>query len=233
MLVKARISKRPSLALCASERRDKLGDDIRLRANYIRNRMYGVAKMFGLGKLFGRQNSVSRANVALYEQITQQALHPWFYTVVGVKETFTGKFDLSVLHAHLLIERLRRDPATPKGFTQSLFDTLFSNWDFALRETGVGDMSVRKHMKRLMQGFYGRAQTFTAAIETGDQAELEQALKTNLGLDQATPEQIRHMQSYVVELNQYFTNEPLESFLSGELSIPDPASLAQRSGVTE
>ena len=184
--------------------------------------------MFGLGKLFGRQNPVSGAKIALYEQITHQSLHPWFYHQVGVSETFTGKFDLSVLHAHLVIERLRRDPQTPKGFTQGLFDTLFSNWDFALRESGVGDMSVGKHMKRLMQGFYGRAQAFTAAIEAEDKQALETVLISNLGLSDAKPEQIRQLQAYVVGLNQYLWDQEINTFVSGALSLPDSKDLAQQ-----
>ena len=186
--------------------------------------------MFGLGKLFGRQNSASSAKLALYEQITQQSLHPWFYEVVGVSETFTGKFDLSVLHAHLLIERLRRDPDVPRGFTQGLFDTCFSHWDFALRETGVGDMSVGKHVKRLMQGFYGRAQAFTQAIESEDQEALASVLKSNLGLTDASPDQIRQMQAYVVELNRFFWQQETQILVSGDLKLPEPSEMIKKQG---
>lgn len=182
--------------------------------------------MFGLEKLFGRQNRAKAAQVALYEQITQQSLHPWFYKTIGVEESFTGKFDLSVLHAHLVIERLRRDKAIAPAFSQGLFDLLFSNWDFALRESGVGDMSVGKHVKRLMQGFYGRAQAFTQSIEAKDEELLAEALRKNLSIDQADADQMRQLQAYVVGFNRFLWDTEPEIMTSPNLVFPEPKVLA-------
>lgn len=182
--------------------------------------------MFGLGKLFGGQISANSAQTALYEQITQQSLHPWFYEQVGVRADFTGKFDLSVLHAHLLFERMRRDDQISPSFSQGLFNLCFANWDFALRESGVGDMSVGKHIKRLMQGFYGRAQAFTEALEAKEAIKLDETLRTNLGLTEASAEQMGQIHAYIAGLNAFLWAQDAETYISGSLVLPDPAELA-------
>ena len=86
---------------------------------------------------------------------------PEFYRILGAPDTVDGRFELLTLHIVLLLERLKEQPAV----RQDLFDTYVSDLDGALREMGVGDLSMGRSMKQLGQVFYGRAAAFGAAFK--------------------------------------------------------------------
>src|SRR5260370_17484021 len=47
---------------------------------------------------------------------------------------------------------------------------MFADFDRSLREMGVGDLSVGKHMKRMARAFYGRILSYEAGLAGGDSA---------------------------------------------------------------
>ena len=128
-----------------------------------------------------QQRSIRKARARqLYQQATHQARHPDFYTVLGVPDTVDGRFEMVCLHCYLLMRRLRQ--LGHKKLSQALFDVFFVNMDQSLREMGVGDLGVPKHMKRMMKGFNGRSHRYEAAFGHGDdvRAGLEDALHQNV-----------------------------------------------------
>jgi cytochrome b pre-mRNA-processing protein 3 len=61
-----------------------------------------------------------------------------------------------------------------------MFNTLFRSFDQALRDVGVGDLSVGKRIRKMAEAFYGRAGAYREALDKGDDAALEEALRRNL-----------------------------------------------------
>jgi cytochrome b pre-mRNA-processing protein 3 len=55
---------------------------------------------------------------------------------------------------------------------------MFVDMDHALRESGVGDLSVGKHMRRMMKAFNGRMAAYEAGL--ADAALLAAALRRNV-----------------------------------------------------
>lgn len=119
--------------------------------------------------------------VALYRQIVAQARLPGFYRDHAVPDTLDGRFDMIVLHAFLVMRRLKRisGPEAQK-VSQDLFDLLFADMDSNLREIGVGDLGVGKRVKKMAQAFYGRVEAYEAGLASADPAVLEQALGRNV-----------------------------------------------------
>ncbi len=186
--------------------------------------------MFGIAKALTQGRRDRKAVKVLYEIVTVQALDPWFYNEIGIDSGFTGRFDLTALHAHILFDRLRNDANIPKRFSQKLFECFLGNWDFALRESGVGDMSMSKHIKRVTQGFFGRANAYAKALavpgaEDG-QAALSEALKRNLNLGQMQDAQLRRLVSYVVGLQVSFRQFSAEDLRAGRLDLGKPSQIA-------
>lgn len=101
----------------------------------------------------------------LYRHLVEKARDPAFYTGLGVPDTVDGRFDMIVLHAMLVLRRLRGQGAAAESRGQELFDLMFKDMDQSLREMGVGDMSVGKHIKRMAQAFYGRAERAEAGLD--------------------------------------------------------------------
>lgn len=112
-----------------------------------------------------------------------------FYESYGVPDSFDGRFDLLLLHIFLILHRLQgRDGYD--DLSQALFDEAFRNMDQTLREIGIGDVGIPKHMRRMMKAFNGRMHAYQMAIAPeslhGHDIEglapttLDQALRRNL-----------------------------------------------------
>ena len=106
----------------------------------------------------------------VYDAIVAQARQPAFYAALCVPDTVSGRFDMIVLHAFLVLERLRQGGEPAAGFAQALTDEMFLDMDRSLREMGVGDLSVAGKVRRMAEVFHGRLKAYTAAREDGDGA---------------------------------------------------------------
>lgn len=102
-----------------------------------------------------------------------EARAPLWYTGFGVPDTFDGRFEMAVLALFMRLYA-RPDLAQP-GFT-----AFFRQMELTLREMGVGDLSVPRHMKRMMSGFNGRVRSYWDATEAQDRAALIDALRRNV-----------------------------------------------------
>lgn len=129
---------------------------------------------------FKRKKDRAFAVARLYVSIVEQSRQPVFYEQYGVPDTATGRFDLICLHAFLAMNRFHGEGRCGERMAQALFDRMFRNMDRSLREMGVGDLGVPKHMKRMMKGFNGRARSYSKAMRAGDSSELVEALRRNL-----------------------------------------------------
>lgn len=115
---------------------------------------------------------------ALYPLVVEQARQPVFYSDYGVPDTVDGRFEMIALHCFIMIRRFHEASEEKTG--QALFDVFFKSMDRSLREMGVGDLGVPKHMKRMMQGFNGRANHYEQALKSGNTEDLKQALIKNV-----------------------------------------------------
>lgn len=127
-----------------------------------------------------RQRSHPRKAAAerLYDAIVAQARKPVFYADLGVPDTVDGRFEMILIHAFPIMLHLRDGGDEAREISQILYDTMFVDMDRAIREIGIGDLSVRKHMRRMMKAFNGRM----AAYESGlaDPALLADAVRRNV-----------------------------------------------------
>ena len=176
--------------------------------------------------MFGRQIGIRRrrfeAARGLYGTAVAQARDPVFYTGMGVPDTVDGRFEMLTVHVILIVGRLSEGGESAHPLAQALFDTMFEDMDRSLREMGVGDLSVGKHIRRMGRGFYGRAAAYETGLRGGD-AALEEAVRRNLygtlrdqEIDSAA---IAHyMRFCAAEL----AAQPLDALERGEVRFPAP-----------
>jgi len=126
-----------------------------------------------------------RIGDALYALAVDQARTPAFYTTLGVVDRIDARFELYTLHVLLLVMRLRDGSEQGGDAGQALFDTYVSALDHALRELGVGDISVGKKMRKLGEALYGRMTAYEQPLKDGDVAALTAALARNVYEDEA------------------------------------------------
>ena len=132
--------------------------------------------------LFSRRRGAGNRNIIdrMNDDIVVAVRAPAFYLAGGVPDTFQGRFELLVLHAALVMRRLKALPDPGAQVAQDLVDTIFRNLDPALRELGVGDMAVPKRMKRLAEAFLGRSVAYARALDSDEPAQLATALARNV-----------------------------------------------------
>ncbi len=116
----------------------------------------------------------------IYASLVEQARQPAFYLSCGVPDTPDGRFDMILLHAVLVLRRLKRDHDKTADLGQAVFDLMFADMDQNLREMGTGDLGVGKRVKAMAKAFYGRAQVYEAGLEEEGTDGLNQALARNL-----------------------------------------------------
>lgn len=114
----------------------------------------------------------------VYSSIVEQSRKPEFYIKYQVPDTLEGRFDLLILNLFLVIDRLKSEGE--EEFNQILFDTAFYDMDQNLRQMGIGDLSIPRHIKKMAKAFYGRSVVYQDALDKKDVDALKEALKRNL-----------------------------------------------------
>jgi len=134
---------------------------------------------------------------ALYGSVVAQSRQPEFYEFRGVPDTVDGRFDMIVVHAFLLLRRLKNEPTDVKNLPQVFFDTMFGDMDRSLREMGAGDLGVGRRVKAMATSLYGRMAAYERGL-AGPEGELDDALARNLyGTIQGDPAHIAAMAAYI------------------------------------
>lgn len=171
--------------------------------------------------LFRKKNPYEIAARTLYARLLESVRRPGFYAQLGVPDSFDGRFDLLMLHLFLIIRRLNGEGSSGKEFSQALFDACFADMDQTLREMGIGDMGVPKHMRRMMKGFNGRIQAYDGAF--GDAGDFSAALRRNLyGTAPGTaPEAIAEMAEYARNLAVALERISLTDMAEGRMVLPE------------
>jgi cytochrome b pre-mRNA-processing protein 3 len=165
--------------------------------------------------LFARTKPVPSVEL-LYGDIVAAARLKRLFSTMGAPDTVMGRFDALALHVILVLRRLRALPAPAESLAQELVDRFFADLDSALREIGIGDVSVPKKIKKLGQAFYGRADAYEKALAPDAAADaLEQALARNLLDRPDEPVLATALAQHVRMLKRAIDSMDLEQFLTG------------------
>lgn len=171
--------------------------------------------------LFKRKASRNSVR-AVYGAIVAAARHPKFYAEWGVPDTVDGRYDMIVLHAVLVLDRLASEGEEAQGFSQALTDEVFADMDRSLREMGVGDISVGKKVRRMAEVFYGRAQAYTPPVRAADAEELARAIYRNIHVGSGPEEGAGCLAAYALDLRRHLHERPGAPILAGQIDFPDP-----------
>lgn len=162
---------------------------------------------------------------AVYRTVVRQARLPVFYTDLGVPDTVDGRFDLIVLHAFLASRRIHAEPEHGPALSQRLFDVMFQDMDGNLREMGVGDLSVGKHVKGMAKAYLGRVAAYDGSLADPSGGMLEVALRRNLyRKTEPEPAEVAALAAYMRQAAEALERQPWDAILRGELGLPAPVS---------
>ena len=118
-----------------------------------------------------------QAGATLYQCVLKGALDETIYlSGLGV-DTFQGRFEQVALHGALVMRALRE--REQMGVARCLNEEIFAGFDHAYRQTGVGDSSISRKVRKLGERFYGLARGLDKALDDPKNKELEAFITRN------------------------------------------------------
>ncbi len=170
-----------------------------------------------LKRWFG--SKVDAASVRpLYDAIIAEARLPHWYVEGQVADSIDGRFDMvNVVLALVLIrmEAMGGEAETPSSL---LAESFVADMDGQLRELGIGDIGVGKHIGRMMGALGGRLGAYRDGFGAG--GDPRDALVRNVYRGQnPDPRALEHVVTALKLLFERLSEVSLTGLLSGKLSV--------------
>jgi cytochrome b pre-mRNA-processing protein 3 len=125
-----------------------------------------------LARLMGRSHDERDGVRPLWHRVVEIAREKEWYATCGVADSVAGRFDMITLILALVLLRMEREEAliTPSVWLTELF---VEDMDGQLRQGGVGDLVVGKHIGKLMGTLGGRLGAYRTALASGQGEQAE------------------------------------------------------------
>jgi cytochrome b pre-mRNA-processing protein 3 len=150
----------------------------------------------------------------LYRAIVARGRDPFWYREGGVPDTLDGRFDMVAAATALVL--LRFEALGDEGRRPSvlLTEIFIDDMDSTLRQIGIGDYVVGKHVGRMMGALGGRLAAFRAAADR----DFTEAVRRNV-FHEAAPsdEAVALVAGRLRSLAESLDRTPLDALLAGEL----------------
>lgn len=164
--------------------------------------------------LFGRFRAKRDETAALYAAVVARARQPHWFLDGAVADTVDGRFDMIAAVLAMVMLRLESDPAGVPAATH-LSEAFVDDMDPQLREIGIGDLLVGKHVGRMMGMLGGRLGAYRDGLAAGD---IKPALVRNLYRGEApAPEALAHVERALLAFRADLDGIALDRLIAGEL----------------
>jgi cytochrome b pre-mRNA-processing protein 3 len=120
----------------------------------------------------------------LYRAIVARGREPAWYREGRVPDTLDGRFDMIAAILALVLLRMEAEGEAGRGPSVLLTEIFIDDMDGTLRQIGVGDYVVGKHVGRMMSALGGRI----AALRTARERAFRDAVARNV-FHEAAPSQ--------------------------------------------
>lgn len=131
-----------------------------------------IARLLGLER--------SRPLAGAYIALVDGARVPQLFLRLGVADDVDGRFDMIALVLGLALDRLDQLGDEGQAYAVALSERFVDDMDRSVRELGVGDLSVGKHVKHMASALEGRRHAYGSALAAADEEALQAALVRNL-----------------------------------------------------
>ncbi|MEP2987804.1 MAG: ubiquinol-cytochrome C chaperone family protein [Parasphingorhabdus sp.] len=169
-----------------------------------------------LDKLFSKENPNAEMQ-PLYDSIIGEGRRLFWYEEGAVPDSIDGRFDMIAAIFVLVLIRLERDE-TANQQASWLTELFITDMDGQLRQIGIGDMVVGKHVKRMMGALGGRIGAYRESID--DTVKLVKALNRNLYRgEEPSAESAEFVATHLQQFHTDLTDISTAEILSG--TIPE------------
>lgn len=154
-----------------------------------------------------------------YERVVALGRDPFWYVEGGVEDSVDGRFEAvsMVLCAVLLRLEDKDADSAVRHFSVYLAELFVDDMDGQLRQSGVGDLIVGKHIGKMMSALGGRLGAYRAPLAEGDGAQLAEALRRNLYRDAQVDEAaVMESAGHLVALHARIAALPVDAIMRGD-----------------
>lgn len=166
-----------------------------------------------LNRLFGRTEPRDAAN--LYDRVVERARAEHWYVAGGVPDTVDGRFDMVAAVLAMVLLRLEEDQQAAGQLSASLAECFVDDMDGQLRQLGIGDITVGKHIGKMMGMLGGRLGAYRDGLAAG---ALDAALIRNLYRGEApAPPALAHTAESLIALRSALVGMSIDTLRAGKL----------------
>ena len=149
----------------------------------------------------------------LYSAIMEKARHPALFAQGFLPDTMDGRFHAVTLYACLIFPKLQACGEEGRAISERLYTRLFDSFDAALRETGVGDASIARKIRKMGEHFFGIGQALSEALDESQPSEAVAAVLIRNGITEE--EAASEVAAQLVSANASVIAAGEETLLSG------------------
>lgn len=165
-----------------------------------------------IDRLLGRERD--EVAMLLYNGVIATARAPHWYETGGVPDTLDGRFDMVAAVLSLVLLRLEDTPSAAPASAR-LTERFVTDMDGQLRESGVGDIGVGKHIGKMMGMLGGRLGAYRDGLAAGD---LSNALLRNLYRGMTPdPAALAHTGAALFALRDALAATPADALIDGQM----------------
>lgn len=166
-----------------------------------------------IDRLLGRRKGDEM--VPLYNAIIARARQPHWFEEGQVPDTIDGRFDMIAAVLALVLLRMEEDPGAAEPSAR-LAERFIDDMDGQLREIGIGDIVVGKHVGKMMGMLGGRLGAFRDAFAEG--GDLDGAVARNVYRSEAVePGALAHVRQGLSDLRASLSFTPVPDLIAGRL----------------
>jgi cytochrome b pre-mRNA-processing protein 3 len=152
----------------------------------------------------------------LYAAIVAEGRDPFWYREGEVPDTLDGRFDMIAALTALVLLRLEVEGEAGRGPAVLLTEIFIDDMDATMRQLGIGDYVVGKHVGRMVSALGGRLAALRAARDSGSLAE---AVRRNIFHDSPPSEAALTLVAGRLEQRATALDAaPLDHLLAGRLA---------------
>jgi cytochrome b pre-mRNA-processing protein 3 len=164
-----------------------------------------------LGRLLGEKPDEA---LPLYTAVVTRARAEHWYRDGAVPDTVDGRFDMIATLLAVVMLRLEAEPAGGEPAAR-LAERFVDDMDGQLREIGIGDIIVGKHIGKMMSMLGGRLGAYRDGLAAGD---ITPALLRNLYRGVAPADAaLAHVRTSLMAFHAALATTPMMKLLAGEL----------------
>lgn len=170
-----------------------------------------------LKQLFNRTEGRD-ALMPLYRAIVAEARNAYWYSEGQVPDTLDGRFDMLAAVGALVMVRLENAGEDGRHPQVMLTEIFVDDMDGQLREAGIGDIIVGKHVGRMLAALGGRIGAYRDGLNSD--AVLEEALARNLYRGASPPKDaLLKVAERMKMLEAQMKQRPLTDILAGQIGV--------------